>query len=199
MPSPPTRVAPPLPRPDPRMRARWVEVRRRKGRRRLRVVMAALALTTVVGGGFAALHSPLLAVRHIQLTGGAGLTRAEVAAAAGVRSDTPMIDVSTGGAGRRIAALSLVATASVRRSWPDTLRIGISERQAVAEVSHAVPGEPNAVVLVDASGRVTTALASPRAGLISLSGVTLPAAAASHPVGAWLVASPGAGATPGSA
>ena len=54
---------------DPRFRRRRIEVRRRAGRRRLRLLAGASASVALIGAVWGASRSPLLDVDHVRLTG----------------------------------------------------------------------------------------------------------------------------------
>lgn len=162
-----SQAPPPMsPSMDPRIRARLIEVRRRQGRRRLRLLMAGLVGLALVAAGLAALHSPLLAVRRVTVTGNHELSRAEVVAATGLGHRTLMIDVQAGRMEQALDRLPWVDSASVRRLWPSTIRIGITERLAVAQVRLAGGNW----VEVDPQGRVLAASATPWSRLVTIAG-----------------------------
>ncbi|MGH9102399.1 MAG: cell division protein FtsQ/DivIB, partial [Acidimicrobiales bacterium] len=132
-----------------------------------------------------ALHSSVLAARHVRVLGTTHASAAEVAAAAGLRGHPPLVDVSPGAVAQRIERLPWVATASVRRSWPDTVVVRVSERRPAGAVS--LPGGRWAVV--DVTGRVLRDSASRPASLPALSGLASVPAAGSWlaPTGRWAV------------
>lgn len=167
--STPAPVSPPAPRIDPRLRQRWIDARREEGRRRLRLIVGMLAALALLGAGFAALHSPLLRVRHVRIAlgdvpAGSDLTRAQVQAQAGLDRRRLMVNVSTAKEAQLVEALPWVATARVERDWPGTIKIAVTQRRPVAELDR-VPGRPaSGVAIVDATGRV---LAVEPAGAVS--------------------------------
>lgn len=171
---------------DPRFRARWVAARREEGQRRLRLVLVAGALLALVAAGLGALHTPWLSVRQLQITTGSHVSEAEIAQLSGLRAHPPMIDVNGAAVRRHLLAQPWVATATVSRSWPSTVRITVGERRAVAVV-----GPPTSPVLVDGTGRVLGPAATP-AGLPQL-----PGAPAAPAAGGWLpgTGGPGGGTT----
>ncbi|MGE0794170.1 MAG: cell division protein FtsQ/DivIB [Acidimicrobiia bacterium] len=133
---------------DPRIRARRIEVRRRAGRRRLRRLGALGGAVGLVVLGLAALRSPLLDVDRVAVSG-ANLTGDEaVVAASGVRRGDRLAGVPLGEVAGRVGELPWVARATVRRSWPGTLRIAVVERRAVA----AAPVVGGGWVFLDADG-----------------------------------------------
>ncbi len=168
---------------DPRMRQRRVEVQRQTSKRRLRLLGGALAAVTVVAAGLVVAHSPLLGVRHVVVVG-AGRPAAAVLAEAGISPHEPLVDVSPAAAARRLEAVPDVATASVSRSWPGSLRIAVTLRRAVAQVREGA-SSTSPVAEIDATGRVV-ALSDSAPGLPDLVGV----GRAGRP-GTWLPGSPG--------
>lgn len=158
---------------DPRIRRRRVEVRRRQGRRRLRIVLAFVGLLTLTGMVWLALHSPLLDVDAISIAGGERTNPAAIWRASGIRSGAPMIDVDVAAAARAVEALPWVAEAVVRRQWPDEVSIIVTERTAVAAFRPQT-GAPWA--LVDRSGRVLDQVSDLPAGMVAVEGVTAAAA-----------------------
>jgi cell division protein FtsQ len=180
-----------LPRVDPRMRDRWVRARRQEGRRRLRLLVAAgvAAAVVVALGGVA--ESPLLAVRHVNVSGATNEPASEVTEVSGLGSHPPMISFDGGAVVRRIESMPWVAKAWVSRQWPDSVDVRVSERTAVAEVpvtSGATPGATMATLsagsatwLIDATGRVLGQADGEVPGLPVILGVASP-----RSVGGWL-------------
>jgi cell division protein FtsQ len=91
-----------------------------------------------------------------------------------------MTAVNVSGARRRVAALPWIASVSVSKHWPGTVRITVRERRAVAYVD----GGAGRWLLVDTGGRLLDAVPAPPTGLPLLAiptvegrqGTTLPAA-----------------------
>jgi cell division septal protein FtsQ len=170
---------------DPRMRQRLIEVRRAEGRRRLRVVVALVAVLAVVGAAVGTIYSPLLRVRHTRIFGERLVSTASILAASGLDHTQLMVDIAPSSIARRLEAIPRVLNAEVSRQWPGTVAIRITERRAVGLVPAG-----GGVLLVDASGRVLTgpqtALAPGDSVLPLLIGV-LPLSQARIPVaGSWL-------------
>lgn len=165
---------------DPRIRQRRIELRRSTGRRRLHVLMAGLAIAASLGGAVALLHSPVLAVRHIALTGGGPVSVSEVAAATGVGPTTPLVDVSPVRAEAALDRLPWVASSVVRRSWPGTLEVSLVERRPVAQVR--APGGRWSEL--DATGRVLDTSSSAWPDMVTLTAAGTPGPAGSVLVGA---------------
>jgi cell division protein FtsQ len=106
-----------------------------------------LVLAILVGAAWALLGSSLLVVRHEQVAGNRDLSPAAVLAAAGIRRGTPMASLDTGAAARRVEQITQVLTATVTRSWPDTLVITVVLRTPALAV--ASDGQ---FALIDGSG-----------------------------------------------
>jgi cell division protein FtsQ len=115
---------------------------------RLLATIAAIALFT--GATWTITRSALLDVDHITVSGGSVVTPAEAAAGAGLRRGQPMASVDTVAAERRLRRLPWVDTALVERAFPNTVRIRLTERAAVATAARPAGGW----VLLDRSGRV---------------------------------------------
>jgi cell division protein FtsQ len=67
--------------------------------------------------------------------------------AAAVPLGGPLISVDTGGIARRVAAVEGVAAVTVRRAWPHTVEVAVTERVPVA-----LAQTPRGLVEVDATG-----------------------------------------------
>jgi cell division protein FtsQ len=135
---------------DPRIRQRWSAVRRHEGQRRLRVVVAVVGCALVTATTVAILHSPLLSVRQVSVSGGSHTSRQSVLRATGLDRHPLMVDVNTGRLEQRLYALPWVAKATVRRDWPSTIGVSVRERVPAALVTTA-SGE---WAVADRSGRV---------------------------------------------
>ncbi|MHB8682381.1 MAG: cell division protein FtsQ/DivIB [Acidimicrobiales bacterium] len=173
----PTAVA--TPRMDPRMSRRRVAVTRARGRRRLRLVLAAMVVSALGAGTLVTLHTSLFAARHVVVRGAAQTPSALVARVSGLDAHPPLIDVNGGADAARLEALPWVGTAVVSRRWPDSVVVELHERVPVAAMARAAGG----VVLVDATGRVLADVTSAPAGLPVLTGPFRVAAP-----GRWLAA-----------
>ncbi len=93
-------------------------------------------------------HSPLLDVDRVEVVGAAQSGRVLVVQTSGVRPGARMVGVPLGTVAKRIRTLPWVARVTVRRSWPGTVRIAVTERVPVA----AVPATGGGFVLLDAAG-----------------------------------------------
>lgn len=122
----------------------------RRARRRALLRRAGWVLAAVAPFALAAwvlLGSSWLVVDRVVVAGESRLTASEVLAAARVRVGTPLARVDTGDVASRVRALGPVASVSVSRSWPGTLRVVVTEREPVAAV-----GVGKAWTLYDGTG-----------------------------------------------
>ena len=148
------------PRIDPRLQERRIAVKRDEGRRRLRFLVVSVVVVALGAGLAGATRSPLLDVDLIEVTGAEHVAADTVLHTAGVRPGDLMVDVDTGAAARRIERLSWVASAEIRRQWPGTLQVRVTERRAAA----AIP-VTGGWATVDAKGRILERGADAPAGL----------------------------------
>jgi cell division protein FtsQ len=140
---------------------------------RWRLAFFALSGVVVLGLGlFALFGDRLLVVRSISVSGTRQLLPVQVTQAAAVPVGTPLLNVDTGAVTRRVEALTLVASASVTREWPDILVIKVTERKPVMALKMADASYD----LVDSDGVVTGNVKARPAGLPQLKTV-LPGAA----------------------
>ena len=122
---------------DPRIKQRRIEVRREEGRRRLRFLVGVVVVLLLAGLGAAATRSPILDVDHIHVTGAPHTARKDVLAVGRLKYGRLMIEVDTGSSARRIETLRSVASATVTREWPSTVRVELVERTPVAAIAVA--------------------------------------------------------------
>ncbi len=96
-----------------------------------------LILAILAGAAWALLGSSLLVVRHVRVTGNRLVPAAQVRSAAGIRAGQPLAHVNTAAAARRVEGIPAVLSATVGRSWPDTIVITVRERTAQLAVPAA--------------------------------------------------------------
>ncbi|MDX6199152.1 MAG: cell division protein FtsQ [Actinomycetota bacterium] len=128
---------------------RWA--RRRRVLRRAGIGAAAFAPLALLA--WLLLMSPLLAVRHVAVTGTSRLSADQVRAAADVVRGMPLARVDASSVVRRVEALRAVADVRVTRAWPSTLKLQVVERTPVAGVvtrSGVVLVDPTGVLFADA-------------------------------------------------
>ncbi|MFT4110609.1 cell division protein FtsQ/DivIB [Propionicimonas sp.] len=140
-----------------------LQSRRRGDRRRrwLRWLVAGVVLALLAAAVWVVGFSPVLAVRSVTVTGTDVLTRADVLAAAEVGVGTPMVALDTGAVADRVAGLPPVASVTVTRAWPGTVRVAVSERKPRL----AIPAG-GGYLLADAEGVVFRAVRSAPPGLV---------------------------------
>jgi cell division protein FtsQ len=149
------------------MSARRTAVIRQQGRRRLRILVTGLLCTVALVGAWYLLHSPLFSARSVTVVGAVHETAAQVKAASGLSSRTPLMDVDRGAVSDRIEQLPWVKSAAVAVSWPDGVRITLIEESPLV----AVPEVGGRWATVSADGRVlqvSSVSTTPPAGLRSL-------------------------------
>ncbi len=172
---------------DPRFARRWAQVRREQGRRRLRIIVAAVAAVALIAAAIGSLYSPWLSLRHVRITTVGPVSRAEVLSLTGLGHQQPLIEIDTGALAARLDAVAALGGARVRRSWPTTLDVQVTLRTPVAVVARPSVGRTAPVwATVDATGRVLADVVAPPPGLPVLLGV--------GPVpqpGGWLTGSAG--------
>jgi cell division protein FtsQ len=134
---------------DPRLRDRWIAVRREEGRRRLRVVLIAVGVVLAVATAWVVVASPFLDVDRVVVKGNARMISADIEAAAQIHRGDAMVWIDGGAAVRRVDALPWIRAAHVAREWPGTVTITVTERSAVGWVDTGT-----GAALVDGTGRV---------------------------------------------
>jgi len=138
------------PRIDPRIRRRRVEVKRDEGRRRLRVLLTGLGFFLAVAAAVGLVHSPLLTVSSVSVLGARATDPTAIVQIARLDTHPLMVDVHAASINRQVAALPWVKTAKTERHWPQSVRITVTERVAVAQLE-AGSGQ---WALTDEAGRV---------------------------------------------
>lgn len=124
-------------RPSRAVAARDRFVRRRwRGRlSRWRGLLAVVVVAGVtVGAGWLVLWSDVLDVDEVAVTGASVVRQDEVEEVAAVPPGAPLARVDLNGVASRVERLPAVASAAVTRSWPGTVTIEVTEREAVAVV-----------------------------------------------------------------
>jgi cell division protein FtsQ len=140
-----------------------VAAARRLGRRRLSLIVGALATAAAVGGGFGIAHSPLFSARNIRIIGATHGESAAILAASRLDAHPPLVDVNPSASARAIEGLPWVESARVAVSFPSTVEVRVTERVAVAYVALGRGG-----ALVDSSGRVLAGVATRPPGVVTI-------------------------------
>ena len=134
------------------------------------------AVGIVVVAAWALLGSSLLVVRSVAVTGGAGVPRAEVLRAAGIRSGTPLVRVDTAAVARRVERINQVQSAQVSKHWPDSVVITVRPRTPALAVAAS-----GGFDLVDRFGVVVSHVATRPAGMPLLDTTAAPASLRGSP------------------
>jgi cell division protein FtsQ len=123
-------------------------IRYRGRRRTASAVLVLLALlATGLGGREALLHVARFRVDRVEVLGTAPAIEGLVRAAAGVAPGMPLLAVDTSAVRLRVAAIPRFDGVRVRRSWPSTVVIEVTERTPVA-----LAASPAGPLLVDGTG-----------------------------------------------
>ena len=148
-------------------------VRRQWARRWLawrRVVLAVVLVALVVGSLWLVFSSSVLAVQGVRVDGTQVLDPRAVRRAAQVPTGTPLATVDLDAITQRVRNLAAVKSVDVSRSWPDAVRIDVTERVAVAVVQQGgglrglddsgvlfrrYPSRPHSLPLIHVEGRAS--------------------------------------------
>jgi cell division protein FtsQ len=103
-----------------------------RGRRLVAAVIAAAVV--IVATSLVVSRSSLLHLRHLEVVGTTSLTRAEVVRLAALSSSTNVLWFDSRAVERRLESDPWVATATVSRRLPGTIRISVVERAPVAMI-----------------------------------------------------------------
>ena len=112
---------------------RLAELARAIRGRRLVATMIVASLT-IAPGSLMVSRSSLLRLRHLEVVGTSSLTRAQVVRLAALSSSTNVLWFDAGAVERRLESDPWVATATVSRRLPGTIRISVVERAPVAMI-----------------------------------------------------------------
>lgn len=104
----------------------------RRLHRRTIVLLVVALLVVAAGAAWVVAFSPLLAVRDVVISGDTRVSVAKLRSVAGVDLGTPLLRVDLAAVQRRLDALPQVASATVRRDWPQRLVISVVAAQPVA-------------------------------------------------------------------
>jgi cell division protein FtsQ len=103
-------------------------------------------------------QSPVLDIDRVRVSGTGHTAPDEVIRASGVRTGEPMVGVDPGDVRRRVGELPWVDEVTVRRVWPSTVELEVTERSVAAMVQVT----DDRAAFVDTGGRVLSI--EPRAG-----------------------------------
>ena len=142
-------------------------------RRRLRVLIC--VLTAMVAGAaiWIVYFSSILAVKDVRVVGADGPLAGQVLRAAAVPLGDPLIRVDTAAAQAGVLALPWVATAEIRRGWPNEVVLAVTARTPIAVLVGSTTAVDASGVSFAADGTLPTTLP-----VVSADGVGLEAAMA---------------------
>ncbi|MGI8870085.1 MAG: cell division protein FtsQ/DivIB [Mycobacteriales bacterium] len=107
---------------------RWTDLRT------WRPYAALLAVVVAAGvlAGVAVYSTSWAGVKTVEVSGTHYVSAAQVRSAAAIERGRPLVRLNTGAIASRVRALGPVASVSVARHWPSTVRITVTERRPVA-------------------------------------------------------------------
>jgi cell division protein FtsQ len=122
--------------------------RQRAFRRRVRrAVVAVLVVALVVSAIWVAYFSRVLDTRTVSVSGTRDLPVEQVTRTAAVPLGLPLARQDLNGVARRTTTLPAVSSARVTRSWPHTVHVAVTEREALFGVAR-----PDGFLVVDKEG-----------------------------------------------
>lgn len=107
-------------------------------------------------GGWVAVHSGLMSVRHFRVSGATVTGADAVREASGIDVGDPIVMADLGAAADRVEQLPWIDSATVTRDLPTTVKIAVIERPAAGWYR-----DGDKVFLVDATGRVLQRVEEP--------------------------------------
>lgn len=121
--------------------------RHRRRRRWLRVAVPFLALVLIAAGVWVVGFSAALSVQRVQVTGLDDLGHQRIVRAARVPMRRPLARLDVGAIEQRVTDIKRVESAKVTRSWPNTVKIAVTERKPLYRVKR-----DDHLLLVDHAG-----------------------------------------------
>jgi cell division protein FtsQ len=119
-----------------------------------------IAVAILAAAAWLLLGSSFLVVKHVEVEGNKLETSAQVRAQAAIKLGTPLIKVNSGAVARRVEQIAPVLSATVTRSWPNTIIITVRERTPKLAVAGT-----GGFQLIDGSGVIVRSAASKPASL----------------------------------
>jgi cell division protein FtsQ len=152
---------------DPRIADRRHEVARQHRSKRWRRLGAVTLVVALIMGALALSRSTVLDVDRVQVTGADRTGVDAVAVASSIELGEPMTDLDLGSAASSIGALPWVLDVDVRRSWPASVEITVTEREPAAVIEM----EDGAWYLIGDHGRLLEQVDEPDPAYLQLVGV----------------------------
>lgn len=136
-----------------------------------RLVVALVLVGVVAGSLWLVFFSSVLAVSGVRVEGTGVLDPRTVRRVAAVPLGAPLTTVDLAAIGARVEGLAAVQSVDVSRSWPDRIRIDVTEREAVAVVERGdsirgldaqgvmfrrYPSRPTSLPVIRTDGRAET-------------------------------------------
>jgi cell division protein FtsQ len=146
---------------DPALVVRRRALRRTEGRRRLAVLVGAVAMLLLPGGYWGLEHSPIFSVSHVTVTGASPRVDAQVQAL--VSADVAgksLLQVDASGLAAKLEALPDVRLARVDRAFPHGVDVSVVMERAAAFVRAGASR-----YVISADGRVLRSVTRPPAHL----------------------------------
>ncbi len=119
---------------DPRMAERVQEVRETEEKRAFKHAIWLLSVMAVAGLGVWLAHSPYLTVQELTVEGQSRSQALQQIERAGLFRGTPMVSIDVESLRNAVLADPWVDEVTVRREWPNTVVVSITERHPVAWV-----------------------------------------------------------------
>ena len=139
--------------------------RRSGGRRRVvGAVVAVVLLVLVATAVWLVYFSSVFATRAVVVSGNRALSAEQVTTAAAVPLGRPLARQALDDVARRATSLPQVSAATVTREWPGTVRVTVTERQALLGIT-----QPGGFLVADKAGVVFAAETSLPAGVVQVS------------------------------
>jgi cell division protein FtsQ len=152
---------------DPKVKARRNAVARQKMLRRRYIVLSVASVLLVLALAAGSFLTPIFNVDHVHIRGESFLTAEQVLDGSRIRRGEPLIFVDAQDSAARIRQIPWVASARVKRVFPGTVRITITERVPYAYIESG----PSQFSLIDANGRVLDTRQAQPDTLIRVDGV----------------------------
>lgn len=119
---------------DIRRSEREMRLRQKAQKSISRLVAAAAVAAGLLALGLVLYFSPILKVEDVQVSGSTHLTDADIQALVSIPEGATLLSVDAGGVARSLERDAWVETATVRRVFPHTLVIDVTERDIAAVV-----------------------------------------------------------------